>query len=197
MTMWPRHRACQLLTQPLPWTMWICSTQITSSFKVFTCSSTMWEILSSAHTLNQNLTKSLTLSLPWYSDVMRWEEGIEVETKCRSQQGSSCLGDVAWCQLIDPVDPVSMGKMGRREQNMPRKRPVKKIITFSKKKCLNEDIFHFKRYIYSIYSRSCCGSVDKTTDSQSRGPWFESACSGSSALGQGTLSSLPSPSERT
>ena len=39
--------------------------------------------------------------------------------------------------------------------------------------------------------RSCCGLVDKTTDSQSWGPWFESAGSGSSALGQGTLSSLP------
>ena len=45
--------------------------------------------------------------------------------------------------------------------------------------------------------RSCCGSVDKTTDSQSWDPRFESAGSGSSALGQGTLSSLPSPSERT
>ena len=50
--------------------------------------------------------------------------------------------------------------------------------------------------IYFKY-RSCCGSVDKTTDSQSWGPWFESAGSGSSALVQGTLSSLPSPSERT
>ena len=44
---------------------------------------------------------------------------------------------------------------------------------------------------------TCCGSVDKTMDSQLWGPQFESAGSGSSALGQGTLSSLPSPSERT
>ena len=43
----------------------------------------------------------------------------------------------------------------------------------------------------------CCGSMDKTTDSQSWGPQFESAGSGSSALGQGTLSLLPSPSEMT
>ena len=42
---------------------------------------------------------------------------------------------------------------------------------------------------------SCYGSVDKTTDSQSWGSQLESA--GSSALGQGTLSSLPSPSVRT
>ena len=45
--------------------------------------------------------------------------------------------------------------------------------------------------------RSCCGSVDKTTDSQSWGPRFKSAGSGSSALRQGTSSSLPSPLERT
>ena len=38
--------------------------------------------------------------------------------------------------------------------------------------------------------------VDKTTDSQSWGLRFESAGSGSSVLGRGTLSSLPSPSER-
>ena len=52
-------------------------------------------------------------------------------------------------------------------------------------------------FIWS-YMRRCCGSVDKTTDSQSWSPWFESTGSGSSAhLGQGTLSSLPSPLERT
>ena len=45
--------------------------------------------------------------------------------------------------------------------------------------------------------RSCCGSVDKTTDCRSWGPQFKSAGSGSSVLGQGTLSSLPSPLERT
>ena len=50
---------------------------------------------------------------------------------------------------------------------------------------------------YSLSPRSCCGSVDKTTDSQSWGPRFKSAGSGSSALGQYTLSSLSSPSERT
>ena len=51
--------------------------------------------------------------------------------------------------------------------------------------------------IILILLRSCCGSVDKITDSQPWGPWFESAGSGCSALGQGTLSSLPSHSERT
>ena len=35
--------------------------------------------------------------------------------------------------------------------------------------------------------------MDKTTDSQSWDPWLESAGSGSSALDQGTVSSLPSP----
>ena len=45
--------------------------------------------------------------------------------------------------------------------------------------------------------RSCSSSVDKATDSQPWGPRFESTGSSSSALGQGTLSSLPSPSERT
>ena len=45
--------------------------------------------------------------------------------------------------------------------------------------------------------RSCCGSVDKTINSQSWGPRFESAGSGSTALGQGTLTSLHSPLERT
>ena len=49
----------------------------------------------------------------------------------------------------------------------------------------------------SLSMRSCCGSVDKAMDSHLWGPRFESAGSGSSALGQGTLSSLPSPSERT
>ena len=44
---------------------------------------------------------------------------------------------------------------------------------------------------------SCGGSVDKTTDSLLWGPQFESAGNGSSALGQGTLSSLPSLLERT
>ena len=44
--------------------------------------------------------------------------------------------------------------------------------------------------------KGCCGSVDKTTDSQSWGPRFKCG-SGSIALWQGTLSSLPSPSERT
>ena len=39
--------------------------------------------------------------------------------------------------------------------------------------------------------RSCCGSVDKTTDSQSWGTRFDSAGSGSIALGQDILSSLP------
>ena len=34
--------------------------------------------------------------------------------------------------------------------------------------------------------RSCCGSVDKNTDSQLWGPWFKSAGSGSSALRQGS-----------
>ena len=43
--------------------------------------------------------------------------------------------------------------------------------------------------------KSSCGSVDKTTDSQSWGLQFESAGSGSNALGQCTLSSLPSTSE--
>ena len=47
------------------------------------------------------------------------------------------------------------------------------------------------------FKKSCCGSVDETTDSQLWGPRFESAGSGSSAFGQGTLSSLPNPSERT
>ena len=42
----------------------------------------------------------------------------------------------------------------------------------------------------------CCGSVDKTTESQSWGPRFISAGSNSSALGQSTLSSLFSPSDR-
>ena len=56
-------------------------------------------------------------------------------------------------------------------------------------------IKYFTSYIKILWS--CCGSVDKTTDSQSWGPRFESAGSGSSALGQGTLSSLPSTSERT
>ena len=45
--------------------------------------------------------------------------------------------------------------------------------------------------------RSCCGSVDKTMDSQSWGPRFEFAGCSSSALGQGTLSSVPIPSEMT
>ena len=40
--------------------------------------------------------------------------------------------------------------------------------------------------------RSCCGSVDKTTDSQIWDYWFKSAGSSRSALGQGTLSSLSS-----
>ena len=48
-----------------------------------------------------------------------------------------------------------------------------------------------------MIERSCCGSVDKTTYSQLWGPQFESAGSSSSTLGQGTLSSLPSPLERT
>ena len=48
-----------------------------------------------------------------------------------------------------------------------------------------------------IAARSCCGSVDKTMDSHPWGPRFESAGSGSSALGQSTLSSLSSPLERT
>ena len=59
-------------------------------------------------------------------------------------------------------------------------------------------IFSGKGYFGAFVSeRSCCGSVDKTTDSQSWGPRFESAGSGSIAVGQGTLSSLPSLSERT
>ena len=47
-------------------------------------------------------------------------------------------------------------------------------------------------YMYSVqllctislwsYPLSCCGSVDKTTDSQPWGPWFESAGSGSSDI---------------
>ena len=41
-------------------------------------------------------------------------------------------------------------------------------------------------FFKAISKRSCCGSVDKTMDSQSWGPQFESAGSGSSALGQGT-----------
>ena len=48
-----------------------------------------------------------------------------------------------------------------------------------------------------ITLRSCCDSVDETMDSEPCGPQFESAGSSSSALGQGTLSSLHSPSERT
>ena len=48
-----------------------------------------------------------------------------------------------------------------------------------------------------LITRSYCGSVDKTTVSPSWGPRFESAGSGSSALGQGTLSSLHNPSKRT
>ena len=45
---------------------------------------------------------------------------------------------------------------------------------------------------------NCCyDSVDKIMGFQSRGPQFESTGSSSSALGQGTLSSLPSHSERT
>ena len=44
---------------------------------------------------------------------------------------------------------------------------------------------------------SCCGSVDKTWDSHLWGPRFKSPGSGSSALGQSTLSWLPSPTERT
>ena len=64
----------------------------------------------------------------------------------------------------------------------------------------SQNLWHL--YWTSIYTqhikdvRSCCGSVDKTMDSQSWGPQFESAGSVSNALGQGTLSSLPSPSER-
>ena len=40
------------------------------------------------------------------------------------------------------------------------------------------------------YFLSCCGSVDKTTDSHSWGPQFESTGSGNSAFGQGTLSGI-------
>ena len=58
------------------------------------------------------------------------------------------------------------------------------------------DVFLYKCKCVCFMKRSCCGSVDKTTDSQSWGPQFESAGSGSSSLGQGTLSSLPSPSQR-
>ena len=42
-----------------------------------------------------------------------------------------------------------------------------------------------------------CSRVKTVTDSQPWGSQFETADRGSSALGQGTLSSLPSPSERT
>ena len=56
----------------------------------------------------------------------------------------------------------------------------------------------FDRPTYFEYStESRCGSVDTTMDSQSWGPRFKSAGSSSSALGQGTLSPLPSLSERT
>ena len=48
------------------------------------------------------------------------------------------------------------------------------------------------KLFYDLFS--CCGSVDKTTDCQLWGPQFESAGSGSSTLGQGTL---PSPLEIT
>ena len=48
-------------------------------------------------------------------------------------------------------------------------------------------------YRPKIAVRRCCGSVDKTTDSQSWGPWFISTASCSSALGRGTVSSLSSP----
>ena len=67
------------------------------------------------------------------------------------------------------------------------------------------DLMLLKIYMYIVnhmtihftISRSCHGSVDKTTDSQPWGPWFKSAGSSSSAHGKGTLSSLPSPLERT
>ena len=57
------------------------------------------------------------------------------------------------------------------------------------------------KVMFSIHTQnssvmSCCGPVDKTTDSQLWGPRFESPGSGSSDLGQGNLSSLPSPSEK-
>ena len=44
-------------------------------------------------------------------------------------------------------------------------------------------------------SMNWCGSADKTTDPPPLGTWFDSG-SGSSALGQSTLSLFPSPSER-
>ena len=61
-------------------------------------------------------------------------------------------------------------------------------------------LFPTLRWVHSkvINTELCSWLVDnKTTDSQSWGPRFKSAGSGSSAFGQGTLSSLPSPSERT
>ena len=69
---------------------------------------------------------------------------------------------------------------------------------FEVQEMLAQTSYHwFLSQVNKTHLTSCCGSVDKTTDSWLWGPWFKSADSGSSALGQGILSSLPSPSERT
>ena len=57
-----------------------------------------------------------------------------------------------------------------------------------------------KDNMYHYEELSKCRWAGKTMDSQPWGPWFKSACSGGtifSSLGQGTLSSLPSPLRRT
>ena len=51
--------------------------------------------------------------------------------------------------------------------------------------------------MYYTMQRSCRGSVAKTVGSQWWGSWFKSACHGSCALRQGTLSPLSSPLEGT
>ena len=66
--------------------------------------------------------------------------------------------------------------------------------------CLSDELPSIVQEKYEAYwhsKRFEAWSVDKTTDSQSWGPRFESAGSGSTALGQGTSSWLPSPSEMT
>ena len=50
--------------------------------------------------------------------------------------------------------------------------------------------------VVGAVKRSCCGRAVKTSDFHTGGPRFEPR-PGSSALGQGTLSSLPSLSEET
>ena len=74
------------------------------------------------------------------------------------------------------------------------RRVVFRTFSFCLFVCLIDFFFGLSHMITHVWG-AAVGSVDKTTDSQSWGPQFESAGRGSSALGQCTLSSLPSPWE--